>query len=147
MTKEATNEIAEEVEVNIETGEETKISDNPGEPLKIDAPTDEEVQAQIQAQQHAQQMKEQQELQYRAEIKHFSIMLLQGIKANPNRSYSNGKKDVDYVKEAVKNAMLTVNYVNQLPLNFQTPQAAPAPQPAPLKMVEKEEEAASTTEE
>jgi hypothetical protein len=138
-------EIAEESTVG--TDAEVVVNEDPGyveemegpipDPV-TEAPSPEVAAAQIQAK----QVEEQQELQFRAEIKHFSIMLLAGIKANNSRSH-NGKKDVDYVKEAVRNAMLTVNYVNQLPLNFQQPQAAP--QPAPLKMVNKEE--AATTEE
>ncbi len=114
MTEEITS--GEEEESNIEV------------PV-VKEPTEE---AQIQAK----QMAEQQELQYRAEVKHFSIMLLQGIKANSSRSH-NGKKDVDYVKEAVRNAMLTVNYINQLPLNFSTPETQQ--QQAPLKVIKKEE--------
>jgi hypothetical protein len=96
-----------------------------------EAPSPEEAQARIQEK----QMADQQELQYKSEIKHFACMLLQGIKSNSSRS-SNGKKDVDNVKECVRQSMLLVNYVNQLPLNFQTEQ--PPQQPVPLKVVNKE---------
>lgn len=64
---------------------------------------------------------EQQKLQYKAEIKHFAAMLMSGYKANNSRSQGSNK-DVEIVKECVKQAMLMVNYVNQLPLNFQTQQ-------------------------
>jgi hypothetical protein len=111
------------------TEENTPIEEAPA----TEAPSQEEAEARIQKQQIA----DQQELQYKSEIKHFACMLMQGIKSNTSRS-SNGKKDVDYVKECVRQSMLLVNYVNQLPLNFQTQPEPTAP--APLKVINKTEE-------
>ncbi|MEO5350767.1 MAG: hypothetical protein H7836_14150 [Magnetococcus sp. YQC-3] len=58
------------------------------------------------------------EIDFRNELKHYSSLILSGIKANNSRS-NGGTKDVDQVKEAVKLSLLLINYVNSLPLNFQ----------------------------
>jgi hypothetical protein len=57
------------------------------------------------------------ELQFKGELKLYTTMLMAGIKGNSSVS-QNGKKDVDNVKQCVRQAMLIMNYVDQLPLSF-----------------------------
>jgi hypothetical protein len=57
------------------------------------------------------------ELQFRGELKLYTTMLMAGIKGN-NSVSQNGKKDVDNVKQCVRQAMLIMNYIDQLPLSF-----------------------------
>ena len=83
------------------------------------------------------------EMVYRTELKHYTAMMLSGIKSNTSRSY-NGKKDVDYVKECARLSMLMINYINHLPLNFRNSEEEAPPAPAQMKVLPKETTDADT---
>jgi hypothetical protein len=80
----------------------------------------------------------QSEMVYRTELKHYTAMMLSGIKGNTSRS-TNGKKDVDYVKECTRLSMLMINYINHLPLNFKSTEEEAPPKPAEMKVSPKPE--------
>ena len=55
------------------------------------------------------------ELRFKEELKMHAATILSGIKSNNSRSTT---KDIDHVKESVRLALMLMNYVNILPLNF-----------------------------
>ena len=97
------------------------------------------------AKRNIEEEKMQSEMVYRTELKHYTAMMLGGIKSNTSR-IQNGKNDVDYVKECTRLSMLMINYINHLPLNFRTTEQEAPPQPAQMKVSPKTEGTTDTNE-